>query len=598
MGGKSFIHLKRILVFGAAVVAFFVLSPYGGSPEGRQAYAFGHPDTTTPSIAFTEPDAGFPMNPKIGTTVVSFETKDTTLDDSGGAVVSCTLSTKNGSGVWLDRSGIGCNADFSIQDGWCDTEGANTCGVRIKACDSNSLCVQGERFFTIDYTPPVIEISSNRSHPTQKRDVEFLFSASDGYGIQQRIGCSLGVPIGPLPACSVRKSYSGLQDGVHSFRVSATDKAGNSTEKILTWEIDSTPPALVSNFIAFGATYFSEILDWNAPTEFSRLLGENIAASQYDIRYSVEPITQENWNDTTALVYREIEPKFPGPDPAEIMTIGPNSESDLESKEDLANPRNLGNLSTSNLLSANTKHYFAIKTRDEKWNWSGISTSKTPTNKDYLWTLRDPCDYDADRTFSPKSLANPCGPRICDPAIQPTIQCDLYDNPFDWGLPNENPDPYDWSQDKGFWPLWPLDSARKDDDFWLKAFGATAKDLDLDGTDVASRRIGKDVQKPNEPDVTGHPDPGGKDWYDNPFTLDLLSLTTSPTLKQLSYTINDLDLDTFVSKNWKQRFAGAEKADTNLDGQFDADIVLEGDDNVAGCIYPGAREDTCFNCTA
>ena len=81
-------------------------------------------------------------------------------------------------------------------------------------------------------------------------------------------------------------------------------------------------------------------LNWTAPGDD----GDVGQATTYDIRYSLEPITEANWNDCTQAS------NPPAPQPAgsvESFTIGG--------------------------LDPSTLYYFAIKTGDEAGNWSGLS---------------------------------------------------------------------------------------------------------------------------------------------------------------------------------------------------------------------------------
>lgn len=536
MGGRNIIHKKKLLLFGAVIIAFFVfVEPLFGS----KIYAFGHPDVTALDVEFVSPNAGSPLRPDFK---VRYKINDTTPNDIGGDPQFGALHTKNGDLGWIGRGGIESFQETFIKQEWCNVEGTNTCGVRIRASDTASHITQAERFFTIDTTPPQIAISSNSSDPTQKTDASFRFSASDAYGVD-RIECALDEQ--PFGVCESPKEYKNIfPGGRHVFKVRARDKAGNSAEKTLEWTIDSTPPTVISGLSGAGPTYFSGNLNWASPEEFARLLSKIIPASRYDIRYSREPITEENWNETTAIIHNEPIPKAPGS--PESMRVGPENDRG----EDFKNLR-LGDI--SNILSANIKHYFAIKSRDDNWNWSKIQQI-APS----FWTNRDPCDYDADRLYSPKSG---CGPKVCNPNLE---SCDLYDNPYGWGLPGD----------------WPYD---KRDEEWIRTFGATSNDLDQDGEGVAAARIG--VNQTTKEEITGYPKQAGTDWYDNPFTLDFFELFLRPALKQLSDTINDLDLDTFVSGDWKNTFGGdAGEEPTSYD--------------ISGLIYPGAAENTCFNCTA
>jgi len=528
MGGIGIIYTKKLLLWSAVIVAFFVLvEPFF---DTKEAYAFRHPDVTALSLSFSSPDAGQAFNSGF---TVRFETEDTTDDDIGGALLFRALLTKNGSEGWVGRGSTLSPQEALIREEWCNTEGTNTCGVRIRVADNTGHITQAERFFTIDTAPPKIAISSNRSDPTQKTDVEFFFSAFDEHKID-RIECGLD---GQLQSCTSSRKYSTVSpDGKHIFTVRAHDKAGNSAEKSLEWTIDSTPPTTI-NLSSSAPTYFSQILSWLSATGTVR----------YDIRYSTAPITEQSWTKSTAIVYNEPIPQPLGN--LERMQIGPKDDEG----NDFIDLR-LGDI--SNILSANIKHYFSIKTRDKNWNWSQLSNILAP------WTNRDPCDYDADRLYSPK---NGCGSRICSPNDQ---LCDFYDYPRDFGLSGN------WLPDN------PSDK-------WTEAFGATTKDLDQDGENVATIRSGL-------MEVNDYPNPRGKDWYDNPFTKDLLALDIKPTLKQLSDTINDLDLDTFVSQAWKEIFDLNEPSEP-VD---EAELRILAGKNIGGLIYPGARESTCFDCTA
>jgi len=103
---------------------------------------------------------------------------------------------------------------------------------------------------------------------------------------------------------------------------------------------DTTPPANVTNLAVSETTANSINLTWTAPGD-----DENTGtASQYDIRYSTSLITEANWASATQCIDE------PAPQPA-------------------------GNLESFTVtgLSSDTAYYFALKTRDEVPNWSGLS---------------------------------------------------------------------------------------------------------------------------------------------------------------------------------------------------------------------------------
>ncbi|HDL04373.1 MAG TPA: hypothetical protein ENH25_09605, partial [candidate division Zixibacteria bacterium] len=92
--------------------------------------------------------------------------------------------------------------------------------------------------------------------------------------------------------------------------------------------------------MASEATSNSVTLNWTAPGDD----GNNGTASQYDIRYSLNPITEANWGSATVVS------GVPVPRPA-----GSQESFDVTG------------------LEPSTTYYFAIKAADEVLNWSSLS---------------------------------------------------------------------------------------------------------------------------------------------------------------------------------------------------------------------------------
>ena len=109
---------------------------------------------------------------------------------------------------------------------------------------------------------------------------------------------------------------------------------------------DSTPPAAVSNLAAGSPTSSSVTLTWTAPGDH----GSSGTAVLYDIRYSTSAITDANWAAATQTT------GAPAP-----QVAGTNQSFVV------------------NGLSPSTTYYFAMKTANEVWNWSGISNSPSGT---------------------------------------------------------------------------------------------------------------------------------------------------------------------------------------------------------------------------
>jgi hypothetical protein len=110
---------------------------------------------------------------------------------------------------------------------------------------------------------------------------------------------------------------------------------------------DYYPPSAVTNLYAAANTCYSVTLYWTAPGND----GNAGTAYAYDIRYSVSPITSANrWNAANRAT------GVPAP-----LTAGSSQEFTI-----------------SGLLPSTT-YYFALKTVDDKTNWSSLSNCASAT---------------------------------------------------------------------------------------------------------------------------------------------------------------------------------------------------------------------------
>ena len=153
-------------------------------------------------------------------------------------------------------------------------------------------------------------------------------------------------PPAPLPAGSFQSLVvSGLQSGTtYFFAVKTADEVPNwsaiSNNATLSTSNDATAPVAVSNLNAILPTIASLTLVWTAPGDD----GSTGTATQYDIRYSTSTITAANFASAIQVANEPL-PKLAGT-PETLMVAG---------------------------LSTNTRYYFALKTADERGNWSAIS---------------------------------------------------------------------------------------------------------------------------------------------------------------------------------------------------------------------------------
>jgi len=103
---------------------------------------------------------------------------------------------------------------------------------------------------------------------------------------------------------------------------------------------DTTPPAAITDLTCSNPTFTSIDLSWTAPGDD----GNSGTATSYDIRYSTEPISEQNW-DSAIQITGEPTPAQAGS--SQSMTVSG--------------------------LTSGTTYYFAIKTSDEASNISRIS---------------------------------------------------------------------------------------------------------------------------------------------------------------------------------------------------------------------------------
>jgi hypothetical protein len=98
--------------------------------------------------------------------------------------------------------------------------------------------------WTIDTTAPTISITSTPSSPTNATTASFSFSATDsGGGAIASYACKIDA--GSYASCTSPTSYSSLAAGAHTFYITSTDTAGNtSSASSVSWTIDLTAPTV------------------------------------------------------------------------------------------------------------------------------------------------------------------------------------------------------------------------------------------------------------------------------------------------------------------------------------------------------------------
>jgi hypothetical protein len=166
----------------------------------------------------------------------------------------------------LDRGGFSACASPKSYSGL--VSGKHTFAVRAQDSLGNvGLATIWE--WTVDTVPPKTTITHGPNAVSSSASATFAFITSEPVS---GFACSLDGAA--FAACSSPKSYGGLADGQHTFRVRATDLAGNTepSPPAYSWEVstlvppDTTPPRPVKNLKPMVA-YGSLKLSWTLPAD-------------------------------------------------------------------------------------------------------------------------------------------------------------------------------------------------------------------------------------------------------------------------------------------------------------------------------------------
>ncbi|MEW5853280.1 MAG: hypothetical protein AB2A00_31155 [Myxococcota bacterium] len=120
--------------------------------------------------------------------------------------------------------------------------GESTHTFRVRATDpaGNTDTSAASFTWTVDRTPPDTNITAQPNNPTNQTSASFTFTATE---TGSTFECELDG--GGFSTCSSPHAFSGLSESTHTFRVRATDPAGNTdaADATFTWVIDTTPPS-------------------------------------------------------------------------------------------------------------------------------------------------------------------------------------------------------------------------------------------------------------------------------------------------------------------------------------------------------------------
>jgi hypothetical protein len=153
-----------------------------------------------------------------------------TVNAAAGAVVTFTATAADGPTPLTPTCTPPSGSTFPL----------GTTSVTCSATDAAGNTASGS--FTVvvsDVTAPTVAITSGPTGTVGSSSATFSFTTNEG-----TFTCSLdGEAFG---GCSSPATVTGLADGSHTFRVRATDLAGNVATAARTWSVDTTPPTITT----------------------------------------------------------------------------------------------------------------------------------------------------------------------------------------------------------------------------------------------------------------------------------------------------------------------------------------------------------------
>lgn len=115
--------------------------------------------------------------------------------------------------------------------------------LRVLVTTQNGGSVEETHVFSKDTIAPVVTVSSTPATITSSTAASFVFVTSDSLSGLQSIECS--IDNGSFIPCSSPSNYNGLASGARSFRLRATDRAGNvSNIYSYSWTINTSAPTV------------------------------------------------------------------------------------------------------------------------------------------------------------------------------------------------------------------------------------------------------------------------------------------------------------------------------------------------------------------
>ena len=181
----------------------------------------------------TPPDTTITSNPAFQTASTNASFGFTGDDGSGTGLAG--LERQLDSGVITACTSLRSYSSLS--------EGIHTFLVRAIDNVGNADPTPAIYTWLVDLTPPAITITVNPPVQTPSTNASFGFTGNDGSG-SGVAGFECQLDAGAYTPCINPQNYSGLSEGIHTFRVRSTDNVSNlnSAPTTYSWTVDYTPP--------------------------------------------------------------------------------------------------------------------------------------------------------------------------------------------------------------------------------------------------------------------------------------------------------------------------------------------------------------------
>jgi alpha-tubulin suppressor-like RCC1 family protein len=198
---------------------------WNAAPQGTQTFSVGKAVPTVAVSAVTTVNSSNKSSAHASGTVEAGDSVKLSVSD--GTTTAGPFTANVTSGNW---SVTGMNLG-SLADG--------TITYTATATDEIAQTADATKTATKDTVAPTATIGATRpANPTNATTAQFGFTADE---TGSTFSCKLDTAV--AAACASPKSYSGLPAGTHTFKVTATDPAGNpSTPATFSWAVDLTAP--------------------------------------------------------------------------------------------------------------------------------------------------------------------------------------------------------------------------------------------------------------------------------------------------------------------------------------------------------------------